>query len=273
MISSAVFSQPDTQEFQFPSSEFFMPVAKTDGSKIILGEPNFEKIRDITAEKNIYNTSRRVASLILEHQGKKISFCSGSLVGPDLLLSNNHCIIPGKQIYVNMEYLNQSQLTNVQTSVVKVLKTSKALDYALFKLKDPIGKHFGWLELSDRTPARGDVMIIQHPQGRDKELSRVQSNILANNGTLIHYFADTEGGSSGSPVFNLNGTKIIALHHAGLCEERSQDKRRCLSKGVNEGIVIGKIKNEIREFLPPCADDGDFPGEFPNKCAYLQEDE
>ncbi len=260
------------KEFEYPEVAFIEPVnLKNQTSKIILGEPNFEKIRTLKNETKIFNTARRIASIILKNNGELISYCSGSLVGPDLILTNEHCLMDGEKMYINMEYLEEKDLGNYQAEVVSVVKKSRELDYALLRLNKSIGNHYGWLELANDTPSKGDVMIIQHPQGRDKEISRVQSSIFQKSPVVLHYFADTEGGSSGSPVFNLNGNKIVALHHAGLCEEKSDDRRRCLSKGVNEGMVIGNIKTEIKEFLPPCALDGAFPGEFVNKCAYISE--
>ena len=146
------------------------------------------------------------------------------------------------------------------------------LDYALLRLNNKIGRHYGWLELADITPTSGNVMVIQHPYGREKEISRVDSEIAQANEVVLHYYADTEPGSSGSPVFRENGRKIIALHHAGQCKEENFDATvGCKKFDFNEGVVIGLIKNEIKQFLPSCAIDGDFPGEFVNKCVYIEE--
>ena len=58
----------------------------------------------------------------------------------------------------------------------------------------------------------GDVVTtIQHPDGRKKELSTQNIEIVPDS-ALLFYLADTEPGSSGSPVFK-NG-KVVAIHHS-----------------------------------------------------------
>ncbi|MEZ5471358.1 MAG: serine protease [Marinicella sp.] len=263
---------------EFPSTDFFNPISENDfTSKRIIGEANFEKIRALEHQESIFNTARRVAFLNIEN----ITSCTGSLVGPDLLLTNAHCIMDMYTgvmrdvtlISIYMEYINSGDIGMKHAQVIRTIKSDRNLDYALLQLDKPLGNYYGWLELADKTPTNGDVMVIQHPSGREKEISRVQSSIANSNQYLLHYYADTEPGSSGSPVFSLNGKKLIALHHAGACRKENLDKNKnCLIYDFNEGIVISNIKNAISEFLPPCALDGKFPGEFVNKCAYISED-
>ncbi|MFK8012456.1 MAG: serine protease [Marinicellaceae bacterium] len=262
----------------FPTGSFIEPISeKEKNKKRIIGEANFEKIRHLEDSKKIFNTSRRVAFLLLNEQGGS---CSGSLVGPDLILTNAHCVMNLQtqekydvtKIKVNMEYLAPNQIANFQAQVIESVKVNPNLDYALLRLNTKIGKYYGWLELADTTPTSGDVMIIQHPYGREKEISRVDSEIAQANAVVLHYYADTEPGSSGSPVFNKNGRKIIALHHAGQCRDENFDSTKgCLKFDFNEGVVIGLIKNQIKQYLPGCAIDGNFPGEFVNKCVYIEE--
>lgn len=262
----------------FPTATFMVPVSeKEKNKKRIIGEANFEKIRHLEDFKKIYNTSRRVAFLLLNAEGGS---CSGSLVGPDLILTNAHCVMDlvteekydVTTIKVNMEYLAANQISNFQAQVIEAVKVNPNLDYALLKLDKKIGQHYGWLELADDTPKTGNVMVIQHPYGREKEISRVDSEIAQANTVVLHYYADTEPGSSGSPVFSKNGQKIIALHHAGQCREENYDaKVGCKKFDFNEGVLIGLIKNQINQYLPGCAIDGNFPGEFVNKCVYIEE--
>jgi endonuclease G, mitochondrial len=56
--------------------------------------------------------------------------------------------------------------------------------------------------------------IVQHPDGRLKEVVLRENRLVARLDTVLHYVADTEPGSSGSPVFN-NQWQAIALHHWG----------------------------------------------------------
>ena len=64
--------------------------------------------------------------------------------------------------------------------------------------------------------------IIQHPEGRDKQISLRNNEIidLTLPDTIV-YKSDTAQGSSGSPVFN-NEWQLIALHSAGVAKKNAQ---------------------------------------------------
>ena len=98
------------------------------------------------------------------------------------------------------------------------------------------GSKYGYVTLRPTVsfPVGLRLNVIQHPQGRRKEIV-VQQNVLTDVHTnVIHYFSDTDYGSSGSPVFN-NTWDLMALHHA-----------RELSESANEGIRIDKIVADLR---------------------------
>ena len=78
------------------------------------------------------------------------------------------------------------------------------------------------------------VNIVQHPQGRRKEVALQKNKISSIHPTEIFYKTDTDYGSSGSPVFN-NSWELVALHHA-----------RSLNQPVNKGIRIDKIVQDLR---------------------------
>ena len=56
-----------------------------------------------------------------------------------------------------------------------------------------------------------DVFIFQHPRGGPKQFSN--EVIIAVKKPFVYYKADTDEGSSGSPV--LRNLEVIALHHKG----------------------------------------------------------
>jgi len=107
------------------------------------------------------------------------------------------------------------------------------------------GDTWGHIPLKDNTIAEGNRLnIIQHPSLRPKEVC-VQDNKLSQiYPTAIHYYTDTEGGSSGSPVFN-NSWDIVAIHHAAGdwndVNNRWDD---------NEGMRIDKIIDDLQARAP-----------------------
>lgn len=91
------------------------------------------------------------------------------------------------------------------------------------------------------------VYIIGHPGGGALSFSMQDNLLLDYDDRLLHYRAPTEGGSSGSPVFN-GQWKLIGLHHAGYTSVN-----RLNNKGgtyaANEGISIFAIRQELKKQL------------------------
>jgi hypothetical protein len=112
------------------------------------------------------------------------------------------------------------------------------------------------------------VYIIGHPGGRDLAFSFQDNELLDHEGPSagkpqipgvcrVHYRAPTEGGSSGSPVFNARLWEVIALHHNGgkigmpsstACRENtrpmrgsgsSRSRRRSPSAEASNSVIRG----------------------------------
>jgi V8-like Glu-specific endopeptidase len=120
-----------------------------------------------------------------------------------------------------------------------------ALDFTRVRIKEnpalkPIAD-WGHLQINTAIPRSSDALtIIQHPQGRRKEIafSDTDNSVWEHR---LHYKISTEPGSSGSPVFDMNWN-VVALHHAGgdLPINARGDK-----KYVNEGILFSHIMKDI----------------------------
>lgn len=91
------------------------------------------------------------------------------------------------------------------------------------------------------------VYIIGHPGGGTLSFSMQDNLLLDYDSRLLHYRAPTQGGSSGSPVFD-GQWRLIGLHHAG-----SMAINRLNNKGgtyaANEGISIFAIQQEVARQL------------------------
>lgn len=99
------------------------------------------------------------------------------------------------------------------------------------------------LELNDRNDKHAlgiSLNLIHHPNGAPQQITLRNNALLARHEQLLHYAADTDGGSSGAPVFN-DGWQLVALHHGGV---KSDDG------WVNEGIRISAIIDWLKGELP-----------------------
>ena len=99
-----------------------------------------------------------------------------------------------------------------------------------------------------RGQATPRAYVIGHPRGLEQPQFSLQDNhILDYDDTRLHYRSPTEGGSSGSPVFD-KAWNLIGIHHAG-----SLEMRRLHGPGfypANEGIRLSAIITALREEGP-----------------------
>jgi Trypsin-like peptidase domain/MAP3K TRAFs-binding domain len=107
----------------------------------------------------------------------------------------------------------------------------------------PLVIHPRALEMAEPPPR---LYIIGHPAGRDVELSLHDNYLLGCDERLVHYRTPTERGSSGSPVFEPEDWRVVALHHKGSDALPRIDGRPGTYE-ANEGIAVGAIRKWTAE--------------------------
>jgi hypothetical protein len=124
----------------------------------------------------------------------------------------------------------------------------RELDFAVLKLNGRVAEigDQDRCELASRLPVnnqKGRVYIIGHPGGGSLSYS-IQDNLLLDyDESRLHYRTPTEGGSSGSPVYNARW-QLIGLHHAG-SREMPRLHGQSGSYEANEGIWIQAIRTAL----------------------------
>lgn len=109
-------------------------------------------------------------------------------------------------------------------------------------------------------PRRPRVYVIGHPGGRELAFSFQDNELLDHeappHGTpalagvwRVHYRAPTEGGHSGSPVFDDRQWKVIALHHGGAKSGVPRLNGGRGSYAANEGLAIMALAAAARAAL------------------------
>jgi hypothetical protein len=173
---------------------------------------------------------------------------------------NAHGASPGIRPNV-AEVVFEAVDQNKVHAVSKILWSSppEQHDVALLRLAEPV-VGIQPLPITGTLPAldeEGRVYVIGHPGGRDLAFSFQDNELLDHEGPpagkppipgvcRVHYRAPTEGGSSGSPVFNAGYWEVVALHHKGgkLGMPRLNGKDGAYA--ANEGIGIQCIKEAMR---------------------------
>lgn len=141
------------------------------------------------------------------------------------------------------------------------------LDYVVLRLREPVGSQpvvaapagpgqparaRGWYPLPASAPPVGEktpLYIVQHPLGRSMEFAMEMEGGARFNAkrTRMAHAVNTEPGSSGAPVFTLDGA-LVALHHAGLSS---------VIRANNEAVPIDAIRARLE--LAGVLDDVDPP--------------
>ena len=229
----------------------------------IIGTSDFEKLRDFPRASQDYQLSTKVGWFAVPRRtGSGYFVCTGFLVGPDLFMTNHHCIYdddglrPLARALIFMNYYQEPTVDRTRgglsARVSGVLRRDKDKDYALLRLSIPIGNIYGWLELDTMTAVDSSqrVKLISHPDSRSKEIVRHNTEILdipaghpqSNVPFALAYLADTQGGASGSPVFLRDGTSVIAIHHSAWSRRGAPH--------FNSGTLMSYIVPEIQQWLP-----------------------
>ncbi|MDY7093522.1 MAG: serine protease [Acidobacteriota bacterium] len=216
-----------------------------------------------SSEPTIYSESRAVARLLINGT----SACTGWLVGSEgHVMTNEHCI-GGSSAAANTNFEFMAEGSSCSTSCASwgacsgtvvatsstLVKLNAGLDYALVKLPtNPTGT-YGYMQMRNSTPSVNErIYIPQHPAHWGKKIAVFSSHssdgsgyaeiyslsrpACSGSGSDIGYYADTQGGSSGSPVLAYSDHLVVSLHHCANCP--------------NRGVPITSIISDLGSSVP-----------------------
>ncbi|MBX3305907.1 MAG: trypsin-like peptidase domain-containing protein [Nitrospira sp.] len=258
--------------------------AQSELERVILGN-DFMPAWFLSRGADLRRTVARVRARTSSGQDQK---GTGFLAGPRLLLTNFHVldwtdiggaplgqIVP--QSLIELDYEEQfngtmQQIATFRLDPATLLMVSPwdQLDYVLVAVQERSNDGTVSLDTFGYNRLTGDlgkitkgepVFIVQHPNGQPKQV------VLSNNRLIdideaqpyLTYEADTDRGSSGSPVYNRQW-EVVGLHHSP--EIARDNGGQILAKDgtvwqpgmgsgeikylqLNEGIRISRIVNDL----------------------------
>lgn len=211
--------------------------------------------------------------------GRAAGFGTGVLVGPRLLLTNHHVLREAAQAAASLVEFNVQDGLDGRPLTPEVFAlqpqdwfvTSPALDFTLVAVapRSSAGlplDGFGFTpgrEADDSILVDERVNIVQHPGGQPKQLALRDNQVIDLLEDFLHYRADTEPGSSGSPVFN-DQWELVALHHSGVPRRDGQGRilardgslwraelgERMIDWIANEGVRLSRILRFVKQQSP-----------------------
>lgn len=186
--------------------------------------------------------------------GQLAGYGTGSMVSPTLLLTNHH-VLPDAQTArdsrIEFDYQDGPGGAAVEPRAFgldpdRFFVADRQRDFALVAVTGspdelrPFG--FNRLTAEQGTVIIGEfVTIVQHPRGRKKQIVLRENKILDIPEGFVHYSADTEPGSSGSPVFN-DQWEVVALHHASVPAPQQPDFGGFLNEGVRISSILAHLQ-------------------------------
>jgi S1-C subfamily serine protease len=207
------------------------------------------RLMDIELAAGVVAAARSVARLTLWFGATRIRG-TGFLISPDLLLTNEHNVFDPEQVPLTraVAEFDYDRTPHDKPLVRKVdvapVAANRADDWAVLRLTAAPGRPPLALGTPFDIGVNDLVVIIQHPLGTFKQFALEPLAIREVTATQLRYIADTQDGSSGSPVFNEH-MHVVALHCAeSSCELTVDGQPQTVWR--NEGIRIDRVMSGLR---------------------------
>lgn len=220
--------------------------------------PKDRPLWEFASNAPLMKAARSVAKLIMTIDFDTLS-CTGFMVSPDLMLTNQHCV-PSASVcastYAKFGYERDAtgkEAASKDYRCLKLVEVNAELDFALLRLDGSPGsaERWGFLTFAATSHVlKQPLALVQHPDGDPKRVALHDCNVTTFQavGKQLGVFSDfghkcdTLTGSSGSPLLDKD-MRVLGLHHMGY---DSNDKDWALE---NRAVMAALVRARIAQHL------------------------
>jgi Trypsin-like peptidase domain/Effector-associated domain 1 len=208
------------------------------------------RLMKIGLANQVTQAAPSVAKLSLRF-ANQIAHGTGFLISGTAILTNHHNVVHpdyGNVASVVAEFDCEEGFKGealVRKGRIDAIVGAADHDWAVIPLGAPVERSALKLGTPFDIGIDDTVVIIQHPKGAYKQFSLEPLAIRFADEGRIQYVADTQQGSSGSPVFN-DRMHVVALHHVE-AEMTVKVDGKAETVWRNQGVHIGKVMQALKE--------------------------
>ena len=176
------------------------------------------------------------------------SNCTGFLLTPELLLTNQHCISESWQLAsAKVEFNYEPSPPRKETfKILKIEMQDGPLDFSLLRLKRS-AMNWPTVKIGGNPHAvQQSLILIGHPNRSFKTISIVDCKVehlrppdRPDRPNDFYHLCDTEGGESGSPVIDVATGRVVGVHYYGISSTSNNGR----NLAVNINAILEKIRS------------------------------
>jgi hypothetical protein len=176
------------------------------------------------------------------------SNCTGFLLTPELLLTNQHCISESWQLAsAKVEFNYEPSPPRKETfKILKIEMQDGPLDFSLLRLKRP-ATNWPTVKIGGNPhDVQQSLILIGHPNRSFKTISIVDCKVehlrppdRPDRPNDFYHLCDTEGGESGSPVIDVASGRVVGVHYYGISGTSNNGR----NLAVNINAILEKIRS------------------------------
>lgn len=217
------------------------------------------RLHHIDVARGVARIAPSVARLEMDLADGQPAHGTGFLIQPDTLLTAYHNLIDSRgraALSVAADFDDerghrQPHLT--ARALVNTIHGDAARDWTVIRLDAAVDRPPLPLGSPYDVNVDDSLIIIQHPLGAPKQFALDALAVRYADDNIVQYVADTQKGSSGSPVFNAR-MQVIALHQAEAELTLPDEAGRPVVVWRNQGLRIDRVKDGLRRAGIPFAE-------------------